>query len=851
MIKSLEKGDFERVKKKVDKNLEKEALNVEAAYLLTLYYADKRNTGAYQLDSAYKFVRVGLGLFDQLDTETKTEFAEDGFTNETLTTVKERIESTAFSQADSLYTEESFRDFVLRFPEAQQLKEAKSLRDSLAFVQAEQEDTYQSYQQFIDKYPDAVQKPDAEKRYDKLLYTDKTRLGSKSAYADFIRDYPNSPFKSEADRKLFDLLTFDHKEESYQEYVRQFPDYAYAALAWEFLWYKYTDKKAFFKFYPDSPAKYKKLATVDSLKYYPYYSAESETFGFFDHKGVMQVKPSAVKIPEDYLCEGVQEDYIIFSDGTKQGTYNKIGEQCLRVEYDAIEPFSQDILRVRIGDKWGLIHKSGFEMMPCKYNKIEPLTEGLVKVSNNKKWGVSTCYDRLLLPEDHDYIESTQGTIFILKSGNKVGVIKESDLLYAENSITVQYPYDDAEKIKRGFIEVEKQEQVSVLNALGEVVIPFTDEIIETEEGWLVYKDSTVTILDHFGNRINENVFEKAIEGPSYYAVKQKGQWGVMNFDGVVFIDVTYDTLSFLGKKGILLEKGDEKLGYFDGEQLVPLSKYNRIKVEVGRKLEGEVYREVPYIIAEAKNRKMQLLSENGEIILKPRYNDINIINEELVMVKSGSKRGLFDLAGKRVVSEEYDGIASNAPGLYSIFKQEKFGLYHHWKGVTIPPSYDVLLKPYGNSDSVFIAKKGNYGLIDIQDEPIVDFEYDELKYWNDSVALVHHSGKWKLLNIKGKYFLPEVFESFRLVKETDDETVLITYRSTGYGVLSNKRGRIIIEEFSDIINLGTVEEPIYFVERSISQVGLYVILYFDKDGKLLKENILRERAYQNIVCPE
>ena len=97
---------------------------------------------------------------------------------------------------------------------------------------------------------------------------------------------------------------------------------------------------------------------------------------------------------------------------------------------------------------------------------------------------------------------------------------------------------------------------------------------------------------------------------------------------------------------------------------------------------------------------------------------------------------------------------------------------------------------------------------------------------------------------------MPEVFDTFEYVKNSD-EIIIITYRSSGFGVLSSKYGRIIPEEYSAIVNMGSDERPFYFVERDVAQAGLYIVLYIDEKGKVNKKQVLKEQDYFKIACPD
>ena len=88
-------------------------------------------------------------------------------------------------------------------------------------------------------------------------------------------------------------------------------------------------------------------------------------------------------------------------------------------------------------------------------------------------------------------------------------------------------------------------------------------------------------------------------------------------------------------------------------------------------------------------------------------------------------------------------------------------------------------------------------------------------------------------------------------MKSNTDEIVIKTFKSTGYGLLSNKRGRIVADEYTGIINLGTIQKPIYFLEKTVAKSNLYITLYLNEKGEVIREQILDAENYEKIICQE
>ena len=93
--------------------------------------------------------------------------------------------------------------------------------------------------------------------------------------------------------------------------------------------------------------------------------------------------------------------------------------------------------------------------------------------------------------------------------------------------------------------------------------------------------------------------------------------------------------------------------------------------------------------------------------------------------------------------------------------------------------------------------------------------------------------------------------KDYRTVINSPEEKILIIHQENAYGVISNKHGVIIPATFSDIINIGSDEEPFYFTEKNVEEAGIYVVIYYNKGGKLLRRQVFEKAEYDEIYCED
>jgi hypothetical protein len=105
------------------------------------------------------------------------------------------------------------------------------------------------------------------------------------------------------------------------------------------------------------------------------------------------------------------------------------------------------------------------------------------------------------------------------------------------------------------------------------------------------------------------------------------------------------------------------------------------------------------------------------------------------------------------------------------------------------------------------------------------------------------------LVDIETHAVLSDKIKDFKMVSDTDEEKVAIMHQENAYGVISNKRGVIIPPTFTDIINIGTREEPLYFTEKNVEEASIFVVIYYDENGKLIHRQAFDEDEYERIYC--
>jgi hypothetical protein len=218
-------------------------------------------------------------------------------------------------------------------------------------------------------------------------------------------------------------------------------------------------------------------------------------------------------------------------------------------------------------------------------------------------------------------------------------------------------------------------------------------------------------------------------------------------------------------------------------------------------------------------------------------------------MVHKNNKSGVIDVTGKVIVPVEMDAIGSLQGNSISILKNARFGLLNTSTRRFVPPQYSKNLTPY-NQNLLVGFKGGNYVLIDWNNHATTNLSFDEIKYWNDSSALVRKGGNWMISDLRKGTVLVDNIKRFTVVSESSQEKLVIAQLDRSYGVIHNTKGIVLPFSFTDIVNVGSAEEPLYFTEKHVEEASVYVVTYYGSSGKALRKEVYDQEEYERIYCP-
>lgn len=854
-LKQLEKGEYEKARELIEKDLEKDSTNAGAYYILSLYFSNSQNPH-YYIDSAYVFVLNAIQFLPQTEEKVVEDWNKIHVNDSSFQAQKILVEKLAFEWTLKVNQIEEYQHFIRFYSTAKQIPEVIRIRDALAWENALKKNTEVVYQNFMDTYPRATQFSQAKNKRDQFVYERETKGNTLEAFETFVKQYPNNDFRKEAEGNLFEIFTVAHHPNIYESFIQKYPTSSFVPRAYDWIFsFELQNKniETVLKKYPNYPKK-EKLRNLSKLEEEVFLTIyQNEKYGFVTNSGNIKIEPKFEKIIEDYRCESIDDLYFIFIQNQKQGLMDKTGQIVIPSNFDKLENLGNGIFKTQIGDSFGIYQQMGFEILPVDFQEVKLLAEKYLKVKKDSKWGVYSMNGRKLLKAQLDEIELL-GENFIRLEKNGKYLIKQKDKLtdWIQNpNINLEVSFDAVELKNADFVEVQKNEKRSIFNLEEELIFPFQNsEIHYSESVWTIPKDSLFQeVFMLSGKKIELDSIQAVTVNENFIALKKNNSWQLFNSEGQKLKPVTFDSIALHQDIALFFQKKATWATFQNGEDSVNLSKYKEIKIIRG----NEPNAQESLAFKANSNRWGLLNSEGAEIIKATYYQGISILDSNLILGKYRQLEGLLNFRGEVILKAEYEGISQLPNGYLGLLSNRKFGLFHPEKNILVPANYEVIPEPYSNKGVYFIVQKDKKtGLINQNNEILIPFDFEEIHFWQPEIALVKNENAWQFYDIQKKQLVKDMsFETITFVKSTLEEVIFIpNQENLKFGLWNNQVGEVLEINYDWLENINSLENPVFLVENKSEKSSNYQIQYISSVGEILWEATLSEEEYEALICP-
>ena len=278
------------------------------------------------------------------------------------------------------------------------------------------------------------------------------------------------------------------------------------------------------------------------------------------------------------------------------------------------------------------------------------------------------------------------------------------------------------------------------------------------------------------------------VENQSYFILKEKEKYGIINTKGEIILEPQYDEIEIPNpSKDIFTCCKDNKWIALNSEKKQLFTEYNSVQAI-----------ELNNVAYDFPNEKSILKSE-----------------------KNG-KYGLINLDGKKITDTIYDSIESfsKIEGQFIVSQNEKYGIINLKGTIMVPVKYDKIIsddyytQENGYKYSGYIigqkdGEKNKYGYINEKGKMLLKPEYskisrvNDVENYKDVYLIAAQNDKYKILKNKRNIIKDE----YDLVEYNKEANIFIVKKNEKYGAI-NIKGKEIIS--IDNIELSVKGKNIY-----------------------------------------
>ena len=223
-------------------------------------------------------------------------------------------------------------------------------------------------------------------------------------------------------------------------------------------------------------------------------------------------------------------------------------------------------------------------------------------------------------------------------------------------------------------------------------------------------------------------------------------------------ISATYDRIYNI-EAGCAIVETDYKKGVINkkGEETIP-PHYKNIMINKN----GTIWYQ--------EDKLWGLFKQDGQKIINPIYEYVSDFSEGLAQVTLDDQYGFVDSLGNEVVKTIYQMVKDFSGGYAPVQRDGKWSLIDRTGKEVFKPKYMGLhsidhgyarANEGGYWNGEFVTD-GKWGLIDTQGEVQLPIEYDWVRDFEDSIAVIEYNGKCGLIDISMKHLLDPTFDEIK-----------------------------------------------------------------------------------------
>ena len=827
--KAMEKKEYDKVLELIGKGYEKEPQNPGISYYHALLFFE-RDFAEYNIDTARVAIVRAKRLFEEASPDLKQEVIDDGITLELVNKLLERIRDRAFQNTLNDLSISTIRGFQEKFPNSIYADVLTFKSDSIEFRIAKNSNSQNQLIQFIESHPTSIFKPKADSILDDMRVSELMIKGTLNDYYSFLERHPYTHQRQKIENYILKVSTASHREEKFRDFISYSSSRSLKKKAADILYYLVNTKNNIPHPLADSLQK-----VISSLKNQIYPVMEQGRIGFYDQNGRQQIDNLYLDIQEPAKCQLIDDDWVYVQD-IDAGLIVSKSDQVILRNIEDYRSISIDVGLIMQQNKWFLYHKSGFKILDQPVQDASILANKWIKVKQGEKWGLYTYLGLPIAQSIYDDIYKIE-SFWVFERNGLLAVYTEPLILkeIEEKGLSLEFKFDDIELVNKNALIGFRDDRECLLDSTLNFLIPWGNYEINPEaSGWYLKSDQGYRLYNKSEAEVMDRHYPYLESNEGWLALKTEKDWMLIPRNNGLQPSREYDSIKLVNAySAILLKEGTSSLLFSSGEV---------VKVD-GKQV--RTFQNHPQFISISDGTTTALYDESGSQFLTGQFENTVFLNDSLVRVQIRGKQGLIHVNGDWVLNPVFDTI-DEKKGLMLTLIKGKIGCYDPLINELIATEYEARVERMGE---YYLAKKdGKYGVIDHAKSQILSFSYDQIQAWNDTTYLVKKNNEFLIVDLNEEP-VTEPAESLNLLIKNDAQSIYRYIKNGKYGLLSNKFGELLKPEFTDVFNIGTSEDPLFFADQHLDKAGFHVVSYINQKGDLILSKAYTREEFDKILC--
>ena len=280
-------------------------------------------------------------------------------------------------------------------------------------------------------------------------------------------------------------------------------------------------------------------------------------------------------------------------------------------------------------------------------------------------------------------------------------------------------------------------------------------------------------------------------------------------------------------------------------------------------------------------SNKFGLVNQNGKIIMKAKYDYINVISKDFIIVNDNGAYYFINSKGDLVCELSFQDVATidNISNMFLVYNDDKVGLIDTNSNLLLECNYDNISILKGENNNIITATNGNTNEIYLYDKNSIRSldEFNDLYamyYINNDIYLTNFEGKYHIYNIETKSLktlnnnyvaIEPYYNGIALAVNEDDlvgyidenENVIIDYQYSFDTSTSFNQYNLAVVGKNDLVGVINTKMqeiiPFNYLEIEIVNDDRFIVL--DKNNKMYiidgSENKITTKDYDYIIDTE